>query len=104
MNIIQRAAYFRGASDIARLQIIDLLLEHKEMSVTQLTEKLTLPQPTVSKHLAAMRTSEVVAVRRHGTQRLYRLHAHNAEEIGAYTGGLLRQVQKNNENTRSTLL
>lgn len=92
MNVNQRADYYRGLADVTRLQIFDLLSQRNEMSVTALTKKLNLPQPRVSRHLAAMLTFEVVSVRRQGTYRLYRLHEANTLELRSYTSGLLPQI------------
>ena len=49
------AKYFRGLGDPIRLRILELLRYEGELSVGELVEKLGLPQPKVSNHLACLR-------------------------------------------------
>ncbi len=63
---------FRVLCDPIRLQIL-YLLSHAELSVSELVASLRRPQPTVSRHLAYLRRSGLVRVRRQGTNCFYRL-------------------------------
>lgn len=92
MNVTQRASYLRGLADETRLEIFGLLAKHKELSVTELTVLLGLPQPTVSKHLRAMKLSEIVAVRRLGVKRLYSLDKANVVELNKYSRTMQLEV------------
>ena len=58
------AKYFRGLGDPTRLRILDLLREERELSVGELVERLALPQPKVSNHLACLRWCGFVETRR----------------------------------------
>jgi DNA-binding transcriptional ArsR family regulator len=58
------AKYFRGLGDPTRLRIIELLRAEGELTAGQLVERLGLPQPTVSTHLACLRWCGFVATRR----------------------------------------
>src|SRR6266581_418404 len=49
------AKYFRGLGDPIRLRILQLLQEEGELSVGELVDRLALPQPKVSNHLACLR-------------------------------------------------
>jgi DNA-binding transcriptional ArsR family regulator len=60
------AKYFRGLGDPIRLQILELLQREGELSVGALVERLTLPQPQVSNHLACLRWCGFVEGRREG--------------------------------------
>jgi DNA-binding transcriptional ArsR family regulator len=60
------AKYFRGLGDPIRLRILDLLREEGEMSVGALVERLRLPQPKVSNHLACLRWCGFIEARRDG--------------------------------------
>lgn len=63
---------FRALADGTRLRILALLLEG-EICVCEIHDTLRLPQPTVSRHLAYLRRSGLVATRRQGLWIHYRL-------------------------------
>ena len=58
------AKYFRGLGDPTRLRIRELLRDKGELSVGELVERLGLPQPQVSNHLACLRWCGFVEARR----------------------------------------
>jgi DNA-binding transcriptional ArsR family regulator len=58
------AKYFRVFADPSRLRILQLLEAEGELSVGRLVERLDLPQPSVSNHLACLRWCGFVATRR----------------------------------------
>jgi ArsR family transcriptional regulator, cadmium/lead-responsive transcriptional repressor len=60
------AKYFRGLGDPIRLRILELLQSEGELSVGALVERLGLPQPQVSNHLACLRWCGFVERRREG--------------------------------------
>lgn len=60
------AKYFRGLGDPSRLRILELLRDEGELSVGKLVERLRLPQPKVSNHLACLRWCGFIAARREG--------------------------------------
>ena len=60
------AKYFRGLGDPIRLRILELLRREGELSVGELAERLRLPQPQVSNHLACLRWCAFVEARREG--------------------------------------
>lgn len=60
------AKYFRGLGDPSRLRILELLRDEGELSVGELVERLGLPQPNVSNHLACLRWCGFVEARREG--------------------------------------
>ncbi|MFH4267891.1 metalloregulator ArsR/SmtB family transcription factor, partial [Acinetobacter baumannii] len=47
--------FFKCLSDETRLNIVTLIAENKELCVCDLTEKLQLSQPKISRHLALLR-------------------------------------------------
>ena len=63
---------FELLADSTRRRILALLLEHREICVCRLVGALDLPQPKVSRHLAAMREAGLLVSRRKGTWILYR--------------------------------
>jgi DNA-binding transcriptional ArsR family regulator len=48
--------HFRGFGDPTQLRILTLLRAEGELTVAQLVDRLALPQPTVSAHLARLRS------------------------------------------------
>lgn len=60
------AKYFRGLGDPSRLHILALLRDDGELSVGELVERLALPQPKVSNHLACLRWCGFIEARREG--------------------------------------
>ena len=60
------AKYFRGLGDPIRLRILELLRRDGELSVGELVQRLALPQPQVSNHLACLRWCGFVETRREG--------------------------------------
>jgi ArsR family transcriptional regulator len=62
----------KALADRTRLRILGLL-GNNEVCVCHLHDSLALPQPTVSRHLAYLRRSGLVAVRRDGVWMHYRL-------------------------------
>jgi DNA-binding transcriptional ArsR family regulator len=60
------AKYFRGLGDPIRVRILELLRHEGELSVGELVQRLALPQPQVSNHLACLRWCGFVEARRDG--------------------------------------
>ena len=60
------AKYFRGLGDPIRLRILALLRSEGELTVGELVERLRLPQPKVSNHLACLRWCGFIEARREG--------------------------------------
>jgi len=58
------AKYFRVFADLSRLRILEALEAEGELSVGELVERLDLPQPSVSNHLACLRWCGFVSTRR----------------------------------------
>lgn len=71
---------FTMLQDENRQQILMLLFDEKEMSVTELTEQLSLSRPAVSHHLKLLLDSKLIDVTKNGKERMYRLNIQNAIE------------------------
>ena len=65
-------AVFKAFADTTRLRIL-ALLGNNEVCVCHIHDSLGLPQPTVSRHLAYLRRSGLVAARRDGVWMHYRV-------------------------------
>ena len=66
--------FFRLLSDDTRLRSLLLIRQEGELCVCELVHALGVIQPKVSRHLAALRDSGVVADRRSGQWIYYRIH------------------------------
>jgi ArsR family transcriptional regulator len=70
--IDQLEAIFKALADKTRLRVL-ALLGNNEVCVCHIHDSLGLPQPTVSRHLAYLRRSGLVTVRRDGVWMHYRV-------------------------------
>jgi DNA-binding transcriptional ArsR family regulator len=77
------ASTFEVLAEPRRRQILDLL-RGGERPVGELVEKLTLAQPTVSKHLRVLREAGLVEVRHDAQRRWYRLRPEPLVEIDSW--------------------
>lgn len=68
------ASLCKCLGDESRLRIAVLLHRYGELCVCDLVSALQLPQPTVSRHLAQLKSCALVADRREGQWVHYRLH------------------------------
>ena len=68
-----KAEFFRALAHPARIQILEVLAQHREQSVHALQLRLAVDQPIVSQQLAKLRAHGVVTARKQGTTVLYAL-------------------------------
>jgi DNA-binding transcriptional ArsR family regulator len=68
-----QASILKTIASPRRLEMIHLLGETGPMEVRRLAEHFEMPQPTVSQHLAALRSAGLVEAVRTGRQVRYRL-------------------------------
>ena len=71
---VVKAELFRALAHPTRIRILEQLTRG-ELTVQALQDVLQLDQPIVSQHLAALRSKNVVTVRREGTQAFYSLRS-----------------------------
>ena len=69
-----KAAFFRALAHPTRIRILERLVQG-EQTVQALQQALGLDQPIVSQHLAALRATQVVTVRREGALAYYALRS-----------------------------
>lgn len=69
---------FNAIAEPRRRAIIDALADGRAHAVGEVVERLRIPQPAVSKHLAVLRKVGLVSASKQGQTRLYRL---SAEEL-----------------------
>jgi DNA-binding transcriptional ArsR family regulator len=93
MNTVTRM--FKTLTEAPRIRLV-LLLHKDEKNVGELVEGLELPQSTVSRHLALLRSAELVTTRRVGTHVFYKLKS-------SHVGDLLEQAFAHAEHERRGL-
>ena len=74
---------FRAVADPTRRSILERL-HQREHTVLELCEPFRMTQPSLSKHLAVLRRSGLIAGRRSGRHRYYRLSSEPLEQIAAW--------------------
>jgi ArsR family transcriptional regulator, arsenate/arsenite/antimonite-responsive transcriptional repressor len=79
---------FASLSNDTRLRCLMLLLRHDELCVCELTHALAISQPHVSRHLALLRESGLVADRRAGLWVYYRINP----ELPTWVTNVLREI------------
>ncbi|TSC87014.1 MAG: transcriptional regulator, ArsR family [Parcubacteria group bacterium Gr01-1014_8] len=68
----RNASIYKILAHPTRLEILNLL-KYREISVEELVKILRLPKANVSQHLALLRHTRVVSVRRNGLRAYYKL-------------------------------
>ena len=66
--------FFKSLADDTRLRILLLIYREQELCVCELTHAMGESQPKISRHLALLRSCELVADDRRGQWVYYRLH------------------------------
>ena len=83
-EVIQLEADFCAAlSDPNRIFILYALNE-RPLNVTELTNELGVPQPTISRHLKVLRETGFATVRAEGPRRVYEVAATPLGEVDAW--------------------
>lgn len=99
-EIIQLEADFCAAlSDPTRIFILYALNE-RPLNVTELTNELGVPQPTISRHLKVLRERGLVYTERQGTVITYRL----ADQRVIQAMDLLRSAMRDRLTQRANLV
>ncbi len=75
------ADVFNAIAEPRRRQIVELLARRRALAVGTLVVAMGLPQPAVSKHLGVLRKVGLVAVIKHGKQRVYSLEAEKLKSV-----------------------
>jgi DNA-binding transcriptional ArsR family regulator len=76
-----KAEFFRALAHPLRIRILEVLAAHGERTVNQMQQALGEEQPIVSQHLAKLRSSGVVEMRKIGTTAAYALADESTAEL-----------------------
>ncbi|MBK1673162.1 transcriptional regulator [Ectothiorhodospira shaposhnikovii] len=85
---ISPESVFKALSDSTRLRCLVLLDEEDVLCVCELTHAIGVPQPKMSRHLALLRESGLVADQRRGQWIFYRINP----ALPAWVREVLRQT------------
>lgn len=72
---------FSMLQDERRQEILQQLFDERELTVMELTARLSLSRPAVSHHLKLLLDAELVNVRQEGKERYYSLRLDHALEL-----------------------
>ncbi len=86
MSSISRV--FKALADPTRRQILQEL-KHSEMAAGEIAAHFEISGPSISRHLAILKSAELVSDRRAGNRILYRLEPHNvANAVGDFLAAI----------------
>ncbi|RHR31954.1 ArsR family transcriptional regulator [Clostridium sp. AF19-22AC] len=89
------APIFSMLQDERRQEITQLLFENRELSVSSLTEKLSLSRPAVSHHLKLLLDTGLVTVRQEGKERYYQLNLKTAlDQLKNLTASIEKDIEQ----------
>ncbi len=83
IKLKETARFFKVLSDEARLQMLWLLFNNRELCVCDFMEVLEITQSKASRHLAALRNAGLAADRKEGLWSYYSLRPVEDELVGA---------------------
>jgi DNA-binding transcriptional ArsR family regulator len=103
---------YHAISDTTRRQILDMLQEKSQTAGAIARRFRTISRPAVSKHLAVLRRSKLVLIRKQGRERIYVLNAPPLKEIADWIsryrsgwqqqlGSFKKYIESGNEGDRS---
>ncbi|MEV6810767.1 metalloregulator ArsR/SmtB family transcription factor [Micromonospora sp. NPDC051296] len=75
------ARVFRTLGEARRLSIIELIIEHGELSQSELFQRLNIPQSRASEHLHCLVWCGFLTVERRGRRLIYRVADERAQEF-----------------------
>lgn len=90
----ETARFFKVLADEARLQIIWLLFNYRELCVCDIMEALEITQSKASRHLAALRNAGLATDRREGLWSYYSLCKVEDEVAAAHMNLLRKSLSK----------
>lgn len=83
MNELDFIKVAKALSDPTRCQILGFLKETTTMNCTQLCERFTLAQPTISHHIKTLESAGLISVRRDGQYHQLTLNTEQLNQFAA---------------------
>src|ERR1700761_6760260 len=82
-----RSDVFSAIAEPRRREVISVLADGKEHAVNDIVVRMKMAQPSVSKHLGALRKAGVVTMVKRGQHRMYRLEAKGLKPVHDWVKG-----------------
>lgn len=81
-NILaEKAELLKTIAHPVRLCILAMLIKEQESNVTDIQCCLDVPQPTVSQHLAKLKSAGILSSERNGTEIIYKIKNEEVKHI-----------------------
>lgn len=77
----EKAELFKAIAHPVRLCILAMLIKEKQSNVTDIHCCLDVPQPTVSQHLAKLKSAGILSAERNGTEIIYKLKNEEVKKL-----------------------
>lgn len=77
----EKAEFLKTIAHPVRLCILTMLIRDEQSNVTDIQSCLDVPQPTVSQHLAKLKSSGILAAERNGTEIIYSFKDDDMKQI-----------------------
>lgn len=77
---------FMAIADQSRREILQLLMKHKELALHELLPHFEISRTAISKHLAILKTADLVQSQKVGRETRYRLNAKPLKEVNQWLG------------------
>ena len=79
--LAEKAALFKNIAHPVRLCILAMLLKEEQSNVTDIQCCLDVPQPTVSQHLAKLKSAGILTAERNGTEIIYTIKNEDTKNL-----------------------
>lgn len=79
--LAEKAEMFKNIAHPVRLCILAMLIKEEKSNVTDIHCCIDVPQPTVSQHLAKLKSAGIVSADRNGTEIIYKIKNQEVKHI-----------------------
>jgi len=79
--LVEKAEMLKIIAHPVRLCILAMLIKEQESNVTDIQCCLDVPQPTVSQHLAKLKSAGILSSERNGTVIIYKIKSEEVKHI-----------------------
>ena len=79
--LAEKAELFKTIAHPVRLCILAMLIKEEQSNVTDIQCCLEVPQPTISQHLAKLKSAGILTTERNGTEFIYKLKNEEVKKI-----------------------
>ena len=105
MSLMKKCSpIFSMLQDERRQEILILLFDTDDLSVTELAARLSLSRPAVSHHLKLLLDANLLSCRKSGKERYYRLELNSALELlNLLSDSIANDIRVKNEQRNATV-